>query len=369
MRPPRLGDPLRVGHYDVEGVLGSGGMGTVYLGRSPGGRPAAVKVINRDYLSHPDALARFRREADTLATIRSAYTTTLIACSLRHPPYWMATEYIPGPTLADSVAARGPVAALEGVRLMAALAEGLADIHAHGICHRDLKPSNVILSATGPHLIDFGIARAVDQTGLTASGVFMGTPGYLAPEQVESDVLTPASDVFALGATVAHAVTGRRPFGQGTLERVYLRLLQGDIDLDGVEPGLAGLIRACVTREPSHRPSPAQLIVGCRTWMDDHPPAPAPPPPSATGRFSPPGGSSPRSSSPSSSSPRGPSPSGPRQPFVSQALPARPFSATPLEPPQSPAPGSGTRRLVVIAVVVAAAVVLFAGGALAALNL
>src|SRR5689334_390507 len=140
MRPLLPTDPARIGRYELEGRLGAGGMGTVYLGRSPGGRPAAVKVISAHYQSNPDSLARFRREAEVLHTVRSAHTAALVDCELETPPLWLATEYIPGPTLAATIATGGPMPAAGCLRLMAALAEGLADIHARGIFHRDLKP-------------------------------------------------------------------------------------------------------------------------------------------------------------------------------------------------------------------------------------
>ncbi|MEV4639696.1 serine/threonine protein kinase [Actinoplanes sp. NPDC049548] len=265
MQPLLPGDPARVGRYELEGRLGVGGMGTVYLGRSPGGRPAAVKVISPYLLAHPDTLVRFRRETETLRAVRSAGTATLIDCELSAPPYWMATEFIPGPTLADVLDTGGALPVDECLWLMASLAEGLSDIHAYGICHRDLKPDNVIMSATGPRLIDFGLARGPDETGLTRTDIVVGTPGYIAPELMTSaDELTPAADVFALGATVAHAATGRRPYGAGRAESICYRILQEDIDLAGVDPELAALIRSCVARDAARRPRPEEIIERCR---------------------------------------------------------------------------------------------------------
>jgi serine/threonine protein kinase len=294
MRPLPPNDAVRIGRYELEGTLGSGGMGTVYFGRSPGGRPAAIKVINHGYLTHPDALARFRREADMLRTLRSAYTAALIDCELSVAPYWMATEYIPGPTLSAAVKEEGPFVPEACIRMLAALAEGLSDIHRHGVCHRDLKPQNVILSATGPQLIDFGIARGLEQSGLTLTGITMGTPGYIAPELMDSNDLTPAADVFALGSSLAYAATGRKPYGEGTLESVYLRLIREDIDLVGVEPGLADLIRWCVAKDRAARPSPGQIIECCRRWRSANAPSrsaahPAAPPRSVPDSFRPPG--------------------------------------------------------------------------------
>ncbi len=264
MRPLLPGEPLRVGRYEIEATLGTGGMGTVYLGRSPGGRPAAVKVISLDYLEHPEAVARFRREAAMVGTVRSAYTAALIDCELNSPPFWIATEYIPGPTLSAAIKADGPMPPSTCAEMMAAVAEGLSDIHRHGICHRDLKPQNVILSATGPQLIDFGLARSAGVSGFTLTGVSMGTPGYIAPEMVDGDDLTPAADVFALAATMAYAATGRRPYGHGSFQAIYLRLMREQIDLEGVDPALAAVIRKCAAGDPAARPTPDEIIHLCR---------------------------------------------------------------------------------------------------------
>jgi serine/threonine protein kinase len=283
VQPILPSDPTQVGRYELEGRLGNGGMGTVYLGRSPGGRLAAVKMISTHLLTDPDTLSRFQREVNTLRTIRSAYTAALIDSELAEPPYWMATEFIPGPTLSATVGAHGPMPVDDCLWLIASLAEGLADIHAHGICHRDLKPQNVILSNTGPQLIDFGLARGPADTRLTQTDIVVGTPGYLAPELLtEDDELTPAADVFALGATIAHAATGRKPYGSGRAEAIYFRLLQADIDLAGVDPGLAELIRACVSTEPARRPTPQQIIERYRkrrTGGAVRPASPLPPSP------------------------------------------------------------------------------------------
>ena len=265
MQPLLPSDPTQVGRYELEGRLGTGGMGTVYLGRSPGGRLAAIKVISPYLFAQPNTLARFRREIATLRTVRSAYTAALIDYELAAPPYWMATEFIPGPTLAASLEVEGPLSLDECLLLTASLAEGLSDVHAHGICHRDLKPQNIILSATGPHLIDFGLARDTTETGLTQTDIIVGTPGYIAPELLTSDhELTPAADVFALGATIAHAATGRHPYGSGPAESICFRILQENVDLEGVDPDLEYLIRCCVARDPTLRPSPDEIIEWCR---------------------------------------------------------------------------------------------------------
>ncbi len=259
----RPSDPARIGAYQLLARLGAGGMGRVYLGRSPGGRLVAVKVIRDEISDHPEALARFRREAATVETVRSAYTAQLIEAALDASPYWLATEYVAGPTLRGAVGASGPFPPDSALRLLAALAEGLAAVHAHGVTHRDLKPQNVILSPQGPQLIDFGIARGLEQTILTREGATSGTPGYTAPEVLLRNEVGPAADVFALGATLAYALTGRPPYGAGDAASVNYRTVYEDIDLDGVRPEAAALIRGCVAKDPARRPDPAAVIAGC----------------------------------------------------------------------------------------------------------
>lgn len=256
-------DPAHIGAYELLARLGAGGMGEVYLGRSPGGRLVAVKVIRDEISEHPEALARFRREVATVETVRSAYTAQLIEASLGTPPYWLATEYVAGPTLRGAVGESGPFPPASALRLLAALAEGLAAVHVHGVTHRDLKPQNVILSPQGPQLIDFGIARGLGQTALTKDGTAPGTPGYAAPEVLLRNETGPAADVFALGATLAYTATGRPPFGTGEAAAVSFRTVYEDIDVAGVRPDLAALIRACVDKDPARRPEPAAVIAGC----------------------------------------------------------------------------------------------------------
>ncbi|WKD33934.1 serine/threonine-protein kinase [Streptomyces xanthophaeus] len=256
-------DPAQIGAHALLARLGAGGMGQVYLGRSPGGRLVAVKVIRDEITGHPEALARFRREAETVRAVRSAYTANLIDASLAAAPYWLATEYVAGPTLGHAVAERGGLPADTCRRLFAALAEGLASVHAYGVTHRDLKPQNVILGAQGPQLIDFGIARGVGETALTQDGQAPGTPGYTAPEVLLGAEAGAAADVFALGATLAYAATGRPPFGTGVATTVSYRAVHEPVDVAGVEPGLAGLIEACVAKDPAVRPGLREVIARC----------------------------------------------------------------------------------------------------------
>ncbi|MFJ8083303.1 serine/threonine-protein kinase [Streptomyces sp. NPDC096205] len=256
-------DPAHIGAYTLLARLGAGGMGQVYLARSPGGRLVAIKVIRDEITDHPEALARFRREVETVRAVRSVYTANLIDASLDAAPYWLATEYVAGPTLDKAVADRGALPAETCRGVAAALAEGLAAVHAQGVTHRDLKPQNVILAAQGPQLIDFGIARGVGHAVLTETGFAPGTPGFAAPEVLLRNEVGPAADVFALGATLAYAATGRPPFGAGEPAGVSYRAVHEPIDLAGVEPRLAGLIEACVAKDAAARPGLAEVIARC----------------------------------------------------------------------------------------------------------
>ncbi|WP_221348409.1 protein kinase domain-containing protein [Streptomyces beigongshangae] len=257
-----------MGRYRLLGRLGSGGMGSVYLGRTPGGRPAAVKVINAHLQYDPAALGRFRREVETLGTIRNAFTAALIDAEVTNPPFWMATEYVPGPTLAGAVEASGPFPADLARAVLAALAEGLADVHVHNVLHRDIKPQNVILSATGPQLIDFGIARGEEMSHLTQVGTAIGTPGFIAPETLTRSEAGPASDVFALGVTMAYCLTGRPPYGQGSPATLSYRTVHEEMDLGGVPAEMARLIAACAHRDPARRPEPHRIVELCDSETD-----------------------------------------------------------------------------------------------------
>ncbi|RDD86681.1 serine/threonine protein kinase [Streptomyces parvulus] len=268
MYPLQNSDPTAMGRYRLIGRLGSGGMGSVYLGRTPGGRPAAVKVINSHLQHDPAALERFRREVETLGTVRNAFTAALIDAEVDTPPFWMATEYVPGPTLADAVEASGPFPVDLGRAVLAALAEGLADVHVHGVLHRDIKPQNIILSATGPQLIDFGIARSDEMANITQVGAAIGTPGFMAPETLTRGEAGPPSDVFALGVTMAYCLTGRPPYGQGSLATVSYRTVHEEMDLAGVPAETAELIARCGHKDPVQRPAPQRIVELCDNETD-----------------------------------------------------------------------------------------------------
>ncbi|TYC10093.1 serine/threonine protein kinase [Actinomadura syzygii] len=227
-------------------------MGQVYLGLTGGGRHIALKVI-REGFEGPQALARFRREVATAERVRSRFAAAMVGAGLDAPPYWLATEYVPGPTLRQAVAEHGPLPPDTCLRLLAALAQGLLEIHGQGVQHRDLKPGNVILAPDGPRLIDFGIARGEGQTQITQTGAWNGTPGYVAPEVVREQEPVPASDVFSLAGTIAYAATGRPPFGGGRIEAIIHRTLSGEIDLDGADPRVAELVRLCAEKDPGAR--------------------------------------------------------------------------------------------------------------------
>ena len=202
------GDPQLIGPYRLRGRLGAGGMGRVYLGLSPGGRPVAVKVIRGDLAQDPEFLARFRREITVARKVSGLFTAPVIDADLDGPVPWLATAYVPGPSLADAVSQHGPLPAGSVLALAKGLAEGLKAIHAAGVVHRDLKPANVLLAEDGPRVIDFGISRAVESSALTHTGLVVGSPGFMSPEQAEGRLVGPPSDIFSLGAVLAFAATG-----------------------------------------------------------------------------------------------------------------------------------------------------------------
>ncbi|GGU96806.1 hypothetical protein GCM10010182_11040 [Actinomadura cremea] len=259
VEPLRPEDPTAIGGYPLLARIGAGGMGQVYLGLTEGGRHVALKVIRDDFESE-QALARFRREVATVERVRSRCAAAMVGAGLAEPPYWLATEYVPGPTLRQAVAEHGPLPPGTCLRLLAELARGLLEIHRQGVQHRDLKPGNVILAPDGPRLIDFGIARGEGQTQITQTGAWNGTPGYVAPEVVREQEPVAASDVFSLAGTIAYAATGRPPFGGGRIEAVLMRTLNGEIDVAGVEPRVAELIELCARKDPDDRVTPERLL-------------------------------------------------------------------------------------------------------------
>jgi serine/threonine protein kinase len=254
-------DPTRVGDYVLLGRLGAGGMGEVFLGRSPGGRPVAVKLVRPQFGADPQFRRRFAAEVEAARRVGGFYTAHVVDAEPYSDRPWLVTAYVPGPSLLAAVSEHGPLPREAVAVLGAGLAEGLTAIHGCGLIHRDLKPSNVILAADGPRVIDFGIVRATEITSVTASGVIAGTPAYMSPEQARGDrEIGPASDVFSLGSVLAFAATGRSPFGEGTAMAVLYRVVQEEPDLTDVPDELRGLIATCLAKDPADRPGLAEVL-------------------------------------------------------------------------------------------------------------
>ncbi|MFJ4416681.1 protein kinase [Streptomyces sp. NPDC088925] len=255
----RREDPRVVGSFRLHRRLGAGGMGVVYLGSDRKGQRVALKVIRPDLAEDQEFRSRFAREVSAARRIRGGCTARLVAADLEAERPWFATQYVPGPSLHDKVAEEGPLTAAEVASVGAALSEGLVAVHEAGVVHRDLKPSNILLSPKGPRIIDFGIAWATGASTLTHVGTAVGSPGFLAPEQVRGAAVTPATDVFALGATLSYAATGDSPFGHGSSEVMLYRVVHEEAHLRGVPDALAPLVRACLAKDPEERPSTLQL--------------------------------------------------------------------------------------------------------------
>ncbi|GAA3042887.1 serine/threonine-protein kinase [Actinokineospora globicatena] len=260
MRELLVHDPRRVGDYALLGRLGRGAMGTVYLARSPGGRLVAVKVARGELAQDPEFRLRFRQEIEMARAVGGFWTAAVVGADPDADRPWLATEYVPGPTLTEAVRAGGPLPEPALRALLAGLAEALAAIHTAGLVHRDLKPSNVLLAEDGPRVIDFGIAKAVRSVGVTATGVLFGTPGYLSPEQISGGVVGPPSDVFALGAVLVYAATGTGPFGNGEVASLLYRAVHTGPDLDGVPGELRPVVSRCLNSRAEARPTPADLL-------------------------------------------------------------------------------------------------------------
>lgn len=255
----RREDPRVVGSFRLHRRLGAGGMGVVYLGSDKKGQRVALKVIRPDLAEDQEFRSRFAREVSAARRIRGGCTARLVAADLEADRPWFATQYVPGPSLHDRVADEGALLAADAAAIGAALSEGLVAVHEAGVVHRDLKPSNILLSPKGPRIIDFGIAWSTGASTLTHVGTAVGSPGFLAPEQVRGAAVTPATDVFSLGATLAYASTGDSPFGHGSSEVMLYRVVHEEPHLHGVPDALAPLIRACLAKNPEDRPSTLQL--------------------------------------------------------------------------------------------------------------
>ncbi|WP_329118832.1 protein kinase domain-containing protein [Streptomyces sp. NBC_01465] len=257
MQPLEAGEPGTIGAYRLLGRLGAGGMGRVYLGRSAGGRTVAVKVVHPHYALDEEFRARFRREVEAARRVGGAWTAPVLDADPDAPVPWVATGYVAGPALSQAVAAHGPLPEHSVRTLGAGLAEALAAVHHLGLVHRDVKPSNVLLTVDGPRLIDFGIARATDGTAsLTSTGVSIGSPGYMSPEQILGKGVTGAADVFSLGAVLAYAATGAPPFPGDSSASLLYKVVHEQPELDAVPDGLRELVAACLSKDPAGRPSP-----------------------------------------------------------------------------------------------------------------
>ncbi|WP_327332348.1 bifunctional serine/threonine-protein kinase/ABC transporter substrate-binding protein [Streptomyces anulatus] len=259
MEPLRSTDPARIAGYRVLGRLGAGGMGVVLLGRSPGGALVAIKLIRAEYADDAAFRARFRREVAIARQVRNRWAVPVVDADTEAPAPWLATEFVPGPALSEAVGSGGPLPE-RGVRALGSmLAEALEAVHAAGLVHRDVKPGNVLLGLDGPRLIDFGIARALDDTVLTATDVIVGSPGFLSPEQAQGRRIGPASDVFSLGCVLVYAATGGRPFGSGPVEAMLFRTVHDTADLSALPPGLVPVVEACLSKDPEDRPAAADI--------------------------------------------------------------------------------------------------------------
>ncbi|GAA0678254.1 serine/threonine-protein kinase [Streptomyces cellulosae] len=265
-------DPRELGSYRLLRRLGAGGMGRVYLARSPGGRTVAVKVVRPDLAADAGFRERFRHEVEIAKAVSGRYTAPVVDAGPDAPLPWLATSYVLGPDLTDVVAAHGALPERTVRALAVGLAAALQEVHAAGLIHRDLKPSNVLLAADGPRVIDFGIARAVDGSRMTQTGVVVGSPGYMSPEQAQGKDVGTAGDVFSLGAVLAFAATGRGAFGDGASSHAALlyQIVHGDPDLTGVPQSLLGLVRACLMKDPAQRPAPAQIVTSLAPQGVEH---------------------------------------------------------------------------------------------------
>ncbi|MFF8834233.1 serine/threonine-protein kinase [Streptomyces sp. NPDC015130] len=267
MEPLNAEDPVGIGPFRLIGRLGVGGMGRVFLARSAGGRTVAVKVVHAELAAQEEFRRRFAREVAALERVGGTGTAPVLGSDTSARAPWVAIGYVPGPSLRTVVGDEyGPLPPATVRALASGLARALVHIHDAGLVHRDLKPSNVLLTVDGPRLIDFGIARAVDTVadggGLTSTGAVVGSPGFMSPEQVRGDRVTPTSDVFCLGSVLAYAATGRSPFGTADsgVHATMFRIAHDEPDLTDLAPELSGLIRACLAKDPEARPSAAEIV-------------------------------------------------------------------------------------------------------------
>jgi outer membrane protein assembly factor BamB len=260
MEPLTAADPGQVGAYRLQARLGAGGMGQVYLGFSPSGRAVAVKVIHPQLAADQEFVARFRQEVAAARAVSGAYTAPVVAAGPDARPPWLATAFVAGPSLAEAVRVAGPMPPVAVWQLTAGLAEALADIHRCGLVHRDLKPANVLLAIDGPRVIDFGIVSALENTRLTATGLAVGTPAFMSPEQIRGARVGPPSDVFSLGSLIVFASTGTGAFGDGPVANLVYQIVHGRPALGNVPAGLRDLVAGCLAKDPAQRPTLPQAM-------------------------------------------------------------------------------------------------------------
>ncbi|MFH9726490.1 serine/threonine-protein kinase [Streptomyces sp. NPDC017254] len=253
-------DPREIGGYRLHARLGAGGMGVVYLAYTPGGRPIALKAVRAEFAADPEFRERFAQEVASARRIHGLFTAQVVDSGVDARTPWLATAYVPGPTLQQVVQRHGPLPVRTVLLLVAGIAEALQGIHGVGVVHRDLKPANVLIASDGPRVIDFGIARAADAAALTGAGLRIGTAAFMAPEQALGIQATAATDVFALGALAAYVSGGAPPFGNGPESAALYRVVHEEPDLAGVPAGLRDLVRHCLAKRPEDRPTTAEVI-------------------------------------------------------------------------------------------------------------
>ncbi|MXG26393.1 bifunctional serine/threonine-protein kinase/ABC transporter substrate-binding protein [Streptomyces sp. YIM 132580] len=259
MEPLRSTDPARIAGYRILGRLGAGGMGVVLLGRSPGGALVAIKLIRAEYADDAGFRTRFRREVAIARQVRNRWAVPVVDADTEAAAPWLATEFVPGPALSEAVGSGAPLPERSVRALGSMLAEALEAVHGAGLVHRDVKPGNVLLGLDGPRLIDFGIARALDDTVLTATDAIVGSPGFLSPEQAQGRRIGPPSDIFSLGCVLVYAATGGRPFGSGPVEAMLFRTVHDPADLGVLPPGLRPVVEGCLSKEPEGRPTSGDI--------------------------------------------------------------------------------------------------------------
>ena len=271
-------DPRLIGPYQLLGRLGAGGMGRVFLGMSAAGRPVAVKIVHAELAADPEFRARFGSEVAAARKVSGLFTALVVDADVDAPVPWLATAYVAGLSLSEAVRSRGPLTAGSLLALAAGLAKSLTAIHAAGVVHGDLKPSNVLLAPDGPRVIDFGISQAAEVTPLARAGLVVGTPSFMSPEQAAGKEVGPLSDVFSLGAVLAFAATGRKPFGTGPPAAVLERVVRGTADLKDAPAEVQPLIERCLAKDPGLRPTAAELLAGVTAAQAAIEPRPEPAP-------------------------------------------------------------------------------------------